>query len=277
MLLSYIASATTKVAKKQANRTMCFSRTMSSSLINNQGQNGAIRVCRQHYPRRFSSNSAFGMQSLQTAANRKLRGQSLLTEINQKMIKKKRYMSSVTTGSDNAYYRIFDLSPLSNLKLALGAILILQVTSGSTAESKPFYDYRFITKKDPDDVASFYGGEELMELFCVLPWMTHIMLRGAVFDDEGNVDAVGFPGRMKIQMVFSDEYDEEAEQTSWFNKRERFKDTLFGITMWDMVINYGFTRLPDGRFEVYHQAEYFKGYSPPISLVMRLVFRIHAR
>lgn len=78
-------------------------------------------------------------------------------------------------------------------------------------------------------------------------------------------------------MVFSDEYDDDAEQTTWFNKRERFKNTLFGMTLWDMVINYGFTVLPDGRCEVYHQAEYFKGYAPPISILMRLVFRVHAR
>merc|ERR1719282_179007 len=103
------------------------------------------------------------------------------------------------------------------------------------------------------------------------------MLRGAVFDDEGNVTAMGMPGTMHIKMVFSDEYDEDAERTSWFNKREQFKNTIFGITLWDMWINYGFTTLPDGRTEVYHQGESFKGYSPPLSLLMMLVFRIHAR
>merc|ERR1712176_209718 len=87
----------------------------------------------------------------------------------------------------------------------------------------------------------------------------------------------GMPGKLFVTMVFSDEYDEDAEKTLWFNKRERFLDTFFGITMWDYVINYGFTHLPDGRCECYHQAEYFNGYLPPLTLATKLFFRIHAR
>jgi len=209
------------------------------------------------------------------SVSEKLRVESLLTKL--KMRQQKRNMSSVESSSGGTRYKIFDLSGMSNLKLALGAMLVVQATWGSTPAGQPMYDYRWIARKDPDDVASFYGGEELMELFCVIPMMTSLMLRGAEFDDEGNVTAPGMPGTMSIQMVFSDEYDDDAEVTSWFNKRERFKNTLFGFTLWDMVINYGFTRLPDGRTEVYHQAEYFKGYAPPLSLIMKLVFRLHAR
>jgi len=60
---------------------------------------------------------------------------------------------------------------------------------------------------------------------------------------------------MQVSMVFSDEDDDETGKTSWFNKRERFKDVLFGRTMWDMVQNFGFHTLPDGRVEVYHRGE----------------------
>jgi len=155
--------------------------------------------------------------------------------------------------------------------VGLGA---LQAVYGSAED---FYDYRYICVKDPDDLASFYGGEELMELFCIFSFMGKIMLRGAEFDDEGNVTAQGMPGTLRIKMVFSDGVNEETGQTDWFNKRERFKNTLFGFTVWDLIINYGFRTLPDGRVECYHHGEYFHGYLPPVSSIMRLVFAIQSR
>jgi len=80
-----------------------------------------------------------------------------------------------------------------------------------------------------------------------------------------------------VDMVFSDETNEATGMTDWFNKRERFKDTLFGYTCWDMVINYGFRTLEDGTYECYHVGEYFHGNLPVISQVMLTVFKIHAR
>ena len=65
--------------------------------------------------------------------------------------------------------------------------------------------------------------------------------------------------------------------SSWFNKRERFHDIFLGNTMWDMVTNFGFHILPDGRTEVYHQGEYFRSSVPGLGLIMRTVFSIHAR
>jgi hypothetical protein len=44
-----------------------------------------------------------------------------------------------------------------------------------------------------------------------------------------------------------------------------------------MVQNFGFHTLPDGRTEVYHHGEYFRGSAPPFSLLVRLVFQLHAR
>lgn len=156
---------------------------------------------------------------------------------------------------------------------------VLQYYFGS---KEHFYEYQFITDKDPDDLASFYGGEDFMEIFCVLPFMGTLMMRGGEFDDEGAVHTTGFPGRMVVSMVFTDETDAEdaaadEDGAKWFNKRERFKDTLFGITMWDMIQNFGFHQLPDGRCVVYHYGEYYHGYAPPFSLVVRAVFQIQAR
>jgi hypothetical protein len=127
-----------------------------------------------------------------------------------------------------------------------------------------------------------------------MPFMGTLMMRGGYFDEDGTVHTTGLPGEMLVSMVFSDseEMDEDDEDQNerkkdgppslsrtgrWFNKRERFKDVFLGYTMWDMVTNFGFEELPDGRVMVYHHGEYFKSSIPPISLLVRLVFGIHAR
>lgn len=144
-----------------------------------------------------------------------------------------------------------------------------------------FYDKRFILECDPDDLADFYGSENFMDLYCVLPFMGTLMMRGTYFDDEGTAHSQGLPfGELLVSMVFSDS-DEDGDGTEpgkWFNKRERFKNECFGgsYTMWDMVTNFGFETLPDGRVMVYHHGEHFYGSLPPFSLIMSFVFRFHA-
>lgn len=159
----------------------------------------------------------------------------------------------------------------------LGGGLVLAGLHSATGSANDFYDYRFKSPKNPDDLASFYGGEELMELFCIFPIVGQIMMRNARFDDTGNVITTGFPGQMKVSMVFSDEENESTGETDWFNKRERFRNTLFGYTCWDMVLNFGFRTLEDGTRECYHFGEYFHGNMPILSQVMLLVFKVHAR
>eukprot|EP00536_Pseudo-nitzschia_multiseries_P002453 jgi/Psemu1/322546/estExt_fgenesh1_pg.C_330011 len=145
-----------------------------------------------------------------------------------------------------------------------------------------FYDHRFIAEVDPDDLADFYGSENFMDLYCILPFMGALMMRGSYFDDEGTVHSQGLPfGELLINMVFSDS-DEDGDGTEygkWFNKRERFKNECFGgsFIMWDMVTNFGFETLPDGRVMVYHHGEYFNGFLPPLSLIMSAVFRFHSK
>jgi len=167
----------------------------------------------------------------------------------------------------------------SNAKLMLGVAggLSLAAVHSYTGSAIDFYDYRYESKQDPDDLASFYGGEELMELFCILPFVGQIMMRNGYFDDDGNVITQGFPGTMKVSMVFSDETNENTGQTDWFNKRERFRNTLFGFTLWDMVVNMGFRTKEDGTLECYHFGEYFHGNAPILSQIMLLVFKFHAR
>jgi hypothetical protein len=187
----------------------------------------------------------------------------------------------------------------NNLKMLLGGTVVGSIVGQYYfGHTDNFYDYRFVTDADPADLQDFYGSENFMDIYCVMPFMGTLMMRGGTFDDEGVVHTTGFPGEMQVSMVFSDseeEVDDDDDGSSvsggpplaiatdashdgqWFNKRERFKDVFLGMTMWDMVTNFGFETLPDGRTMVYHHGEYFKGNIPPISLLVRLVFSIHAR
>lgn len=158
-----------------------------------------------------------------------------------------------------------------------GSVLGTLALHSKIGTEENYYEYRFTTDKHPDDLAGFYGSEEFMDLFCVVPFVGTVMMRGGEFDDEGGFHTTGMPGTLKVNMVFSDELDPATGETVWFNKRERFKDTLFQRTLWDTVMNFGFRKLPDGKIECYHAGEYFKGSAPPISLVVKLMFQVHAR
>lgn len=145
--------------------------------------------------------------------------------------------------------------------------------------SSDFYEYRFVVKEDvdPDDLASFYGSESFMDIFCMFPLVGQFMMRGGTFDDNGVVHTFGFPGELLVSMAFTDETNEETDQVDWFNKRERFKNVFLGCKMWDQVSNFGFVHNDDGKIEVYHHGEYFVGKLPIISLGIKIIFQIHAR
>jgi len=164
--------------------------------------------------------------------------------------------------------------------LAAAATVAAITLSGAMmteTEENDFYEYRYITTQDPDDLAGFYGSEQFMELFCVMPFMSTLMMRGGYFDDEGTVHTTGFPGEMLVNMVFSDRTNAETGKIQWFNKRERFRSVFRGYTAWDMVCNFGFEDLGDGRCMVYHHGAYFKSSLPPVSWFVRGVFGLHAR
>jgi len=183
-----------------------------------------------------------------------------------------RFSTNVLSGS-SSNGKIYN-----RLKLIGGGSLITCVGLHALIGSEDdYYCYRFITNKDPEDLVSFYGGEEFMELFCMFPFVVNFMMRSATFDDEGTVHTTGFPGEIQASMVFSDEEDEDTGDILWFNKRERFKDVFYGRKMWDTVHNFGFNRLPDGRIECYHHGEFFHGFAPPFSLIMKVLFQVQAR
>lgn len=156
----------------------------------------------------------------------------------------------------------------------------MQMVYGS---KKNFFDYRFITKRSGDDLHDFYGAEDFMQIFCCIPLVEHIMMRGSSFDDQGVCHTWGLAGKMLVSIDFEEgecEADEQSKKdgkpynVSFFNKAERFHDVVpfFGITLWDMVQNFGFHERSDGTVEVYHQGELWYGPWP-----LRLLFHIHAR
>lgn len=175
------------------------------------------------------------------------------------------------------------LKPLkTHWKTILGGLVMgTGVVQSIYGNEDNFYDHRFILECDPDDLADFYGSENFMDLYCLLPFMGTLMMRGSYFDDDGTVHSSGLPfGEMLVSMVFSDS-DEDGDGTEpgkWFNKREKFKNECFGgnFVMWHMITNFGFETLPDGRCMVYHHGEHFYGYLPPLSLIMRAVFQFHS-
>lgn len=152
----------------------------------------------------------------------------------------------------------------------VGVWTSLQFLLGSQED---FFDYRFLTKADPDALADFYGTEDFMQMYCVFPFMEQLMMRGSHFDDDGVVHTYGISGNMLVAMEFADDEDEDGN-TTFFNKRERFTDKApWGVGQWwDMVQNFGFNKRPDGTCEVYHHGEFFYGPWP-----VRLVFELHAR
>lgn len=153
-----------------------------------------------------------------------------------------------------------------------GSCLYAQMYYGSR---KDFYDYRFITEANPDDLAEFYGNEDFMEIFCVFPFVVDFMMRSGYFDDNGHVHTFGLPPiitKMIVSMQFEEK--EEDDVTVCFNKKERFKclENLFGFTVWEMVQNFGYCQREDGRCEVYHHGEDWRG-----PFFIRLIFDLHAR
>ena len=145
------------------------------------------------------------------------------------------------------------------------------------------FEHKFITSKNPEDLADFYGTEDFMEVFCVLPFMVHFMMRGAEFDDNGTIHAWGLlgPGELEVSVDFDEKKidlngDGEPDTIAWFNKKEHFHDVapffLGGVTLWEMTQNFGYHRLDDGTCEVYHHGEKFNGFFP-----IRFIFQAHSR
>jgi hypothetical protein len=158
-----------------------------------------------------------------------------------------------------------------------GAGVALQIALPNP--TKDFYERSFVTDRRPEDLADFYGGERLMEVFCLeSKLLVDFLMRSGYWDDDGVYHTYGLPfGRMAAHIQFSENEqdtrgDGQADCYLGYNKRERFHDTIFGYTLWDQVTNFGFERTPDGKYRCYQRGEYFDGFWP-----MRVVFQLHSR
>lgn len=163
-----------------------------------------------------------------------------------------------------------------NPYLVANGLALLALAQFQLGSADNFFEHKFTVDADPQDLADFYGTEDFMEIFCVFPFMVNIMMRGAEFDDEGNIHAWGIsgPGNLLVTIQFDEEEDDDSNIT-YFNKKETFSDImpawLGGLKIWEMTQNFGFRMREDGKAEITHNGEKFRGFFP-----MRLVFQIHS-
>ena len=142
-----------------------------------------------------------------------------------------------------------------------------------------FYERKFIADLDTQDadircsLTEFFGGEGLMDIFCVFAFMKKMLMSTGFWDDDGAYHVSVLGQHLTASMEFEEEGadltgDGELEATS-FTKKERFHDTMFGLPLWDMVTEFGFHTLDDGRIEVFQRGASFNGF-----FAFRLFFQI---
>jgi len=171
--------------------------------------------------------------------------------------------------------------------LLWGGSTTLQHYFGS---SDNFFEGRFTTKKDPDDLAEFYQAEDLLKIIAVIPLFFNLFMNKVDPDTEMptedsmllSVEETHFRVRLfGMEVSFEiiqheEEIDGETKPTS-FMRHERFIDWVpiladFGYKqlLWDQTWMFGFDRKEDGSIEVYHRGEKFEGPWP-----IRMIVQIH--
>lgn len=153
-----------------------------------------------------------------------------------------------------------------------------------------FFEGRFKTTKDLDDLAEFYQAEDLLRIIAVFPFLFNLFMNKVVADTETpseesallspeethfRVSMVGMEVSFEI-IQHEEEIDGESKPTS-FMRHERFIDWVpvladFGYktVLWDQTWVYGFDRQEDGTVEVYHRGEKFEGPWP-----VRMIVFLH--
>jgi len=139
-----------------------------------------------------------------------------------------------------------------------------------------FFEHKFITNKNPDDICDFYSTEDFLQILGIFSFAIHFVLSGVQWDtNKENTMTVHNAMEISFEITEKEEETDDGEKVvAFFQKRERFKNFIpfTPFVMWDQVQCYGYNRLADGRLEVFHRGEYFNGPLPARFLIM-----LHAR
>merc|ERR1719401_2239416 len=168
----------------------------------------------------------------------------------------------------------------SSVGAACGGLWLVQCGFGN---AEHWFDQRFVTTKDPDALAEFYQAEDLLRIIAVIPPMFSFFMNKVVPDESTqteetcllNTEETKFNVRLLGMEVSFQILEEELELEDGetvlksFCRYERFVDWVplladmgIKIKLWDQTWRYGFERLEDGTYEVYHKCEDFKGPFP---------------
>jgi len=152
-----------------------------------------------------------------------------------------------------------------------GAIAGMPMMSG-----EDFFEHRFVTNKQPDDIVDFYSTEDFLQILGIFKIAIHFVLAGVEWDlDKENTMKVHNAMEISFELQEREEETEDGETVvAWFQKKERFKNFIpfTPFLMWDQTQCYGYNRREDGTCEVFHRGENFYGPLP-----VRLLVQLHAR
>jgi hypothetical protein len=101
----------------------------------------------------------------------------------------RRWKSTLVADSEATYGAVLkgrEASKLSLKLMKLGGGLTLGAFVGQFAfgAEDDFYCRSFITSKPAIDLVEFYGGEGLMDIFCVFPFVHKLLMGNGFWDDE---------------------------------------------------------------------------------------------
>lgn len=145
--------------------------------------------------------------------------------------------------------------------------------------SDDFFHGKFITDKSPDDLAEFYQAEDLLKIIAVHPFFFNLFMNKVDPDTEMpkedtallSLDETHFRVRLlgmevSFEIIEKEEVIDGETMVTSFMRHERFIDYVpfladlgFKQLLWDQTWVYGFKRLDDGTFEVYHHGKKFYG------------------
>jgi hypothetical protein len=180
--------------------------------------------------------------------------------------------------------------------LFFGAFCFNNLLQDYFGSAKDFSHGSFITDKDPDAIAELYQAEDLLKLIAIHPFMFSLFMDRVKVGEEPKSEEEMHLSMEESRMIVQnlgmeasfviteeeEEIDGQNVRTS-FKRYERFLDYVpflydwdidgdSKILLWDQIWTFGFRRLDDGRYEVYHTGHQFWGPWP-----VRIIIHLHQR